>query len=150
MDKSTQLTFFASELNQFFFLLDDPDIHGKVSSFLLRYVSLEAHYKKMLISKKEKTGEKLTEKKKKQLSVTAPDVKRVLAFFEIEYDNELIERVFGSNDKNYRDCSIKKLRDRLVHSVNENVLRAILERYDEISHDLDAVTELFTRRRIKK
>ena len=31
----------------------------------------------------------------------------------------------------------KKMRDRLVHNVNENVLRVILERYDDIMSDID-------------
>ena len=61
----------------------------------------------------------------------------VLRFFDIKVDKDLVERIFGSNNKNYMECSIKKLRDRLVHNVNENVLRVILERYDDIMSDID-------------
>ena len=60
-----------------------------------------------------------------------------------EFEYGLIERIFGSNDKNYMECSIKKLRDRLVHRVNENVLRVIIERYDNINNDLNEFIALF-------
>ena len=58
-------------------------------------------------------------------------------------DKNLIERIFGSNDKNYMECSIKKLRDRLVHNANDNVLRIILERYEQINKDIDDFIALF-------
>ena len=104
---------------------------------------MEAFYKKLLIAEKEKSGKKLTQCDKRNLRVISSDVKRVMAFFDIECDEDLIERIFGSNDKNYMECSIKKLRDRLVHNANDNVLRIILERYEQINKDIDDFIGLF-------
>lgn len=143
MNKCFQLTFYKSELSQYNFILKNNNIKDKISLFLLKYVSVESFYKKLLIAEKEKTGKKLTQTEKRQLRVTSNEVKRVLSYFEIEYDDDLIERIFGSNDKNYMECSIKKLRDRLVHSVNDNVLKIILERYEQIDKDIDSFLLLF-------
>lgn len=114
-----------------------------MAGFLFDYVSIEAFYKRLLIAERELNGITLSEKDKKRLSVNSGDVERVLRFFKIDYTPELIDRIFGSNDKNYMDCSIKKLRDRLVHRVNDNVIRVILERYDDINADLNKFIGLF-------
>ena len=99
-------------------------------------------YKKMLTAYKEKNGIKLTQKEKRIQGVDVNQVKKVLAEFQISADNALVERIFGSNDRNYMECSVKKLRDRLVHNVNENVIRVILERYDVIIEDLNGFAAL--------
>ncbi len=145
MKKSYQITFYKSEFIQFNSILEDEEIRNKIADFLLKYVSVEAFYKKLLVAEKESNGKKLTIKERKRLSVKVQDVKRVFDCYGIVYDADLIERVFGSNDNNYTDCSIKKLRDRLVHNVNDNVLRAVLERYDTITSDLDGFISLFSR-----
>ena len=132
MKKDQQLVFIKSEFSQYHFIVQDDDIHKRISALVFKYISLEAFYKKMLIAEKEKTGKKLTQKEKNNLRVTTSDVKRVLEYFDIAYDSETIEKLFGSLDNNYMECSVKKLRDRLVHNANENVLRVIIERYDEL------------------
>jgi len=137
MDKKYQMTFYRADFAQYNRILEDEEIKNRISTFLLRYVSLEAFYKKMLITMRESNGIKLSRKDKDNLSVTVNDVKRTLAYFDVHCDDDLIERIFGSNDKNYMDCSIKKLRNRLVHNVNDNVLKVILERYESIMNDLD-------------
>ena len=96
----------------------------------------------MLTAYKEKNGIKLTQKEKRIQGVDVNQVKKVLAEFQISADNALVERIFGSNDRNYMECSVKKLRDRLVHNVNENVIRVILERYDVIIEDLNGFAAL--------
>ena len=144
MKKSYQMTFFKSEFIQYKCILEDEEIRNKIADFVLKYVSIEAFYKKMLIAEKESSGKKLSQKERKNLNVTVSDVKRVLMHFGLDCDLDLIERIFGSNDKNYMDCSVKKLRDRLVHNVNENVLRVVLERYDKINADLESFIELIT------
>ena len=143
MDKHRKLIFLESEYIQYKYILSDPEIGDKIARFLFEYVSVEAFYKRLLIAERELNGVKLSERDKKRLSVNSGDVERVLRFFEIDYTPELIDRIFGSNDQNYMDCSIKKLRDRLVHKVNDNVLRVILERYDDITADLNLFIRLF-------
>lgn len=143
MNKNCKLTFYASELNQYNYILDNSEIKRKISLFLLKYVSVEAFYKKLLIYEKEYSGKKLSVKEKRNLRVNVLDVKRVLNFFNISCDEALVERIFGSNDKNYMECSIKKLRDRMVHSVNDKVLGVILERYDDMNRDMDDFISLF-------
>lgn len=143
MKTSYQLTFFKSELAQYNYILQDADIETQISVFLLRYVSLEAFYKKLLIAEKEKDGRKLSKTERKSLKVLSGDVKRVLSYFGIAYDDDLIERLFGSEDQNYMKCSVKKLRDRLVHNANDNVLRVILERYEQINQDINDFFALF-------
>ena len=143
MKKNNQLVFYIAELNQCNYILQNNEIKNQISLFLLKYVTLEAFYKKLLVAEKEKSGKKLSQKDKKNLRVTSSEVKRVLDYFEIDCDINLIERIFGSNDKNYTECSIKKLRDRMVHTVNDNVLRVILERYEQMDKDMDAFENLF-------
>ena len=58
MNKNYQLTFYTSELNQYNYILKNEDIKSQISIFLLKYVSLEAFYKKLLIAEKEKSGKK--------------------------------------------------------------------------------------------
>lgn len=145
MEKQNQLTFIKAEYSQFTFILRDDDINAKVSLFLLRYVSAEALYKKLLTYYKEQKKGKLSDKEKRNMSVIISEVRDVMAYFEIPADDSLLERIFGSNDKNYKECSIKKLRDRLVHNVNANVLRNILERYDCMMADLDSFSHLFVK-----
>ncbi len=142
MNKKQRLTFYKADFVQYNRILEDSDIKDQVASFLLRYVSLEAFYKKMVIAVRESNGKKMTTKEKRNIHVTVSDVTAVLKYFDIEAGEDLIERIFGSNDSNYMDCSIKKLRDRLVHNVNDNVLRVVLERYDDISADLEALSAL--------
>lgn len=143
MDKQGKLVFLESEFIQSTFILQDNEIRNKVASFLFDYVSIEAFYKTLLIAMKESSGKQLSQSEKKRLSVQAAEVKRVLDYFGIHYDEALIERLFGSNDNNYMQCSVKKLRDRLVHRVNDNVLRIIIERYDSISQDMKSFLALF-------
>lgn len=144
MEKSYQLTFQTADFMEYSYILKDDEIRHKIAYFLLKYVSIEAFYKKLLIAEREQNGKKLSIKERKNLRVNVNDVKRVLRYFDIAVNDELIERVFGSDDSNYMDCSIKKLRDRLVHNVNNNVLRCILERYDNIDKDLNMFLELFS------
>lgn len=143
MKKNSQLVFYIAELNQCNFILQNSEIENQIALFLLKYVSIEAFYKKLLIAEKEHSGKKLTQKEKRNLRVTSSDARRVLSYFEIEYDSGLIERIFGSNDKSYLECSIKKLRDRMVHTVNDNVLRVILERCEQMNKDMDDFVDLF-------
>lgn len=144
MNKSFQLTFFKSEFAQFNYILDDEPIRNKIANFVFKYVSVEAFYKKLLVAEREKAGKKLSKKERNLLDVNIPEVKRVLDYYEIQYDADLIERIFGSNDKNYMECSIKKLRNRLVHNVNDNVLRVVIERYDSMISDLDEFVSMFS------
>ena len=142
MKNQCLLTFYRSEYIQYHTILENDEIREKVADFLLKYVSLEAMYKKMLTAYKEKDGIKLTQKEKRIQGVDVNQVKKVLAEFQVSVDDALVERIFGSNDRNYMECSVKKLRDRLVHNVNENVIRVILERYDTIIEDLNTFAEL--------
>ncbi len=144
MEKSYQLTFQTADFMEYSYILKDDEIRHKIAYFLLKYVSIEAFYKKLLIAEKERNGKKLSIKERKNLRVNINDVKRVLRYFDIAIDDGLIERVFGSDDSNYMECSIKKLRDRLVHNINDNVLWCILERYDSIDKDLNLFLELFS------
>ena len=144
MKKTYQMTFYKSEYVQFNCILENEEIRYKIADFVFKYISIEAFYKKMLVAEKESGGKKLSQKERKNLNVTVPDVKRVLDHFGLVYDSDLIERIFGRNDKSYMDCSVKKLRDRLVHNVNESVLRVVLERYDKINADLESFIGLIT------
>ena len=144
MEKSYQLTFQTADFMEYSYILKDDEIRHKIAYFLLKYVSIEAFYKTLLIAEKERNGKKLSIKERKNLRVNINDVKRVLRYFDIAIDDGLIERVFGSDDSNYMECSIKKLRDRLVHNINDNVLWCILERYDSIDKDLNLFLELFS------
>ena len=143
MKKQYQLVFQKADFTEYTSILQNEEIRNKVASFLLKYVSIESFYKKLLIAEQEASGKKLSKQQKDHLDVKAGDVRRVLTHFGISGDELLINRIFGNNDTNYMDCSIKKLRNRLVHNVNSNVLRCILERYEDMDSDLNTFMELF-------
>ena len=143
MNNKCLLTFFRADLVQYNCIITNNEIREKVSAFLFKYISAESFYKKLLISQKERNGKKLTSKEKSHLCVSLPEVKRVLKSFGITYEDELIERIFGSDDSSYKRCSIKKLRDRLVHRANDMVIRTILDRYESIDADIDSFFSLF-------
>lgn len=145
MRKNLKYTFYKAEYIQYNTILEDKEIYSMISVFLLKYVSLEAFYKKLLIAEKESSGNKLTNRERRNLRVVSSEVDRVFKYFDITCDEKLIDRVFGSNDSNYMDCSIKKLRDRLVHNVNDNVIRVIIERYDDINNDLDELKQILSK-----
>lgn len=124
-------------------IIRDKEIANKISTFLLKYISAESFYKRLLIAEREQNGEKLDTKERNNLRVRTDEMERVFRYFEIPVEKTIVERIFGSNDKNYMECSVKKLRDRLVHRVNENVIRTILERYDSMICDIDLFFEFF-------
>ena len=143
LSNKLKLAFFKADLAQYRTVINDEEIKTRISSLLFKYISAEGFYKKLLAAEKEKNGVKLTDKEKRDLRVQALEVMRVLKHFGIEYDPDMIERLFGSRDNNYMDCTVKKLRDKLVHKVNGNVIRALLERYEEINSDIDSFFALF-------
>lgn len=143
MNKNHKRTFINSAFIQYDYILGNEEIRRTVADFLLHYVSLEAYYKKLLRAEKEKSGERLTAKEIRNLKVDTREMKRVFRYFDISVEEKLLDCVFGSDDSNYMDCSIKKLRDRLVHNVNEQVIRVILERHDQMEQDMNAVQKCF-------
>ena len=143
LNKRIQLVFQKAAFQQYNILLFDPEISKKVSDFLFRYVLAESYYKSLFVLYSERDGKKMTPSQKKNSRVKYDEVTRVLHYFDISFDESLIDRIFGGNDNNYMDCSIKKLRDRLVHKVNENVVHTILERYDAIERDLNSFFAYF-------
>lgn len=143
MKKQYNLTFCKADLIQYNAIIRDKEIANKISTFLLKYISAESFYKRLLIAEREQNGEKLDAKERNNLRVRTDEMERVFRYFEIPVEKTIVERIFGSNDKNYMECSVKKLRDRLVHRVNENVIRTILERYDSMICDIDLFFEFF-------
>ena len=143
MKKKYNLTFCKADLIQYNAIIRDKEIANKISTFLLKYISAESFYKRLLIAEREQNGEKLDAKERNNLRVRTDEMERVFRYFEIPVEKTIVERIFGSNDKNYMECSVKKLRDRLVHRVNENVIRTILERYDSMICDIDLFFEFF-------
>lgn len=143
MNKRSKLVFIQSEYIQYKYILKDKEIREKIEAIIFKYISAEALYKRLLIVEKEANeGKKLTDKEKRNLSVNVPEVCKVLKYFELSFDEEIINRLFGSNDKNYMVCSVKKLRDRFVHKVNDNVIRALIEREDSINRDLESFEQI--------
>lgn len=143
MKKQYNLTFCKADLIQYNAIIRDKEIANKISTFLLKYISAESFYKRLLIAEREQNGEKLDAKERNNLRVRTDEMERVFRYFEIPVEKTIVERIFGNNDKNYMECSVKKLRDRLVHRVNENVIRTILERYDSMICDIDLFFEFF-------
>ena len=124
--------------------LQNPDIQDKVGNFLLRYILIETLYKKLLSAKMEaEYSRKLSKRELNSLTVQAPEVCEVLDYYGITYDKSLVRRVFGFEDDSYKTCTIKKLRNRLVHGISNAGIDAVIERYDSLNADLNAFMELF-------
>ena len=144
MDKYAFLRLQKSVYVKLFQRLQNPDIQEKVGKFLLKYILIETLYKKLLAAKKEaEYGRKLSKKELNSLTVQASEVCRVLDFFGMTYDKNLVRRVFGYEDDSFNTCTIKKLRNRLVHGISSAGVDAVIERYDSLNSDLDTFIEIF-------
>ncbi len=55
----------------------------------------------------------------------------------------MVGRIFGSENKNLKTCTVKELRHRLAHNMTDYVLKTIIDRADEINADLDSFLGLF-------
>lgn len=58
-------------------------------------------------------------------------------------DPVMVGRIFGSENKNLKTCTVKELRHRLAHNMTDYVLKTIIDRADEINADLDSFLGLF-------
>lgn len=144
MDKYAFLRFQKSTYVKNSQRLQNPDIQEKVGSFLLKYILIETLYKKLLAAKMEaEYGRKLDQKELNALTVQASEVCDVLTYFGLSYDKNLVRRVFGYKDDSFKTCTIKKLRNRLVHGISNAGIDAVIERYDSLNADLDAFMEIF-------
>lgn len=135
MNQKINLKFWMSEIAQLDYLFEDTEISDIVANIMFRYFECECLFKKLFWPIAKAKNSKL---KREQLKI--PDTSKILSVFNdysIKVDEEKIDQIFGGNDKNLNECSIKKIRDRLVHNATDYVVKAIVERKDEMMKDMD-------------
>lgn len=74
----------------------------------------------------------------KDWSMSLTNVINVMTDRGINANPIIVGRIFGSGNKNLKTCTVKQLRHRLAHNMTDYVLKAIIDRADEINADLDS------------
>ena len=119
------------------YLLNDETVNECFYSFVSKFFVVESLYKKLLIKYKKANSFANKNINKKDLRIILSEVYETLDYFDIEYEKPVLSRIFSSNNENFSECSIKKLRDRLAHDITKDGIIAIIKRHDQIQSDLD-------------
>lgn len=112
-------------------IIADEIMKRSKDDFLERFMICECVYKNLLKSYDTKQGQKRADK---DLRLNLGEIKKVLKYFDVQFDDSVIEMVFSGSGK-YRlrgTMSAKKLRDSIVHNMNEPSIREVHERYEEL------------------
>jgi len=109
-------------------LLSDPKAREEINELKNTFTECEVVYKVIL-------SEYLSHKKKtvnqKQLKINMTQVKPALKFAGYNFDDLLLQKIFGSEEK-VGNRSVKKLRDALTHKPNQSCLNELKKRKTEL------------------
>lgn len=72
-------------------------------------------------------------------------IKQAFESFDIEYDEDVLNLVFGGSGLYVKrgSKSAKKIRNKIVHEMNENDLKELMNRKDELFNAMDMYLSLF-------
>lgn len=121
-------------------ILDDYSSEKQViATFLEKYFICEICYKALLLSYRTDT-KKSTEQK--SLKLDAGEAKRVLNYFKYNIQDTVVDALFSSKSKT-GEASHKSLRDKIVHGLNENAIKEVVDRNRELQEHMDEFLLLF-------
>lgn len=119
--------------------INENDLRN-VALIINKFIFCELMYKKLLKSVKDKNNElKNISKNKvkiKDLKIIINEVKAVFDIYNYGYDENLLENIFGSN-KSRNHCSIKILRNNILHNNSKKDFREVVDRFNELNEYMD-------------
>jgi len=122
-------------------LYDDQLTADEVNAFNNTFSICESVYKVILYAHQKKLH-KNKAIDRKWLKITMSQVPAALRFAGYAFDNELLDRVFGSNEKRGQK-SAKKLRDELTHHLNPAAVNELKARKKELYADMETFLNAF-------
>lgn len=106
-----------------------------VEKFKNTFSICEAVYKTVLLEQQKRLhGEKA--KRMEQLKITMSQVPSALRFAGYAFDDDLLQRLFGSEKKRWQK-SAKKLRDEMTHQINTAAINELTKRGKELFADME-------------
>lgn len=138
MDSKVQLTKTSKKLAQVNKLLYKHQ--ETINQFLGKFILCELCYKDLLynyLTEKGKPNDKRT------LNIDMRQVKPVAKLFALPMSKERLSVLFGSLETRGNQ-SAKKLRNSIMHSINQPAIEEIVNRKDELFEVLDEFIEIFS------
>ncbi len=106
-----------------------------VEKFKNTFSICEAIYKTVLLEQ-QKTLHGVKAKRMEQLKITMSQVPSALRFAGYTFDNALLQRLFGSQEKRGQK-SAKKVRDEMTHHINTAAINELTMRGQELFADME-------------
>ena len=114
-------------------LIADKDKKKMIDDFKEKFSECEIVYKVILEDHQfNKTGQH-----KDSLKVIMTQVPHALEYAGYDFDRDFLAKLFGSKEK-IGSRSVKKLRDALTHSMNDNAVKELSDRYEELNGYMDS------------
>lgn len=118
-------------------IMDDSKTMADIDAFKNKFLICEKIYK-VLLKQHLKERDKLPPNE--VMKITMSQVKPVLHNAGYDFNNEILNKLFGSEERLGKK-SVKKIRDRLTHSMIENDINEFKERKDELNGYMDYFIE---------
>lgn len=120
-----------AELNRLERIQENAAVMNLLDAFKNKFNVCESVYKIVLKEHQNSKGKRNLN----YLKVTMTQVPFALAFAGYDFDKELLNELFGSKSK--RGMTVKKLRDAVTHGIDENAVKEITNRKDELFGYMD-------------
>ncbi len=121
-----------AELERIEAVTADDNFSEKINKFKEKFGTCEMVYKVILDDHQTKKGKKKTDR----LLITMTQVPFALEYAGYDFEKEFLDKLFGSEEK-IGQRSVKKLRDSLTHSMNQNAINELIEREEELHGYMD-------------
>lgn len=109
-----------------------------VFNFLEKYIQCEVLCKNVVILFLNNIGE---DYEKDVIPFTLNVIKKATSSYNIIFnDNRLLTRIWGQNEKK-GNRSLRKLRNKFVHELNASYLLEIIDRYEDLTSDMNIFIE---------
>lgn len=121
-------------------ILNQDNNRTIVFCFLEKYIQCEILCKNVVILFLNNIGEDYD---KDDIPFTLNAIKKAISSYNIIFnDNKLLTRIWGQNEKK-GNRSLRKLRNKFIHELNENYLLEIIDRYEDLTSDMNIFIEKF-------
>lgn len=121
-----------AELERMELCLSDPDTVQLIDAFKNKFNICETVYKVILVEHQKQKKKPRPE----HLTVSMTQVPYVLNFAGYSFDRALLNELFGATSG--KGTTVKKLRDKITHSISEEAVAEILARKDELFGYMDS------------
>ncbi len=121
------------------FLENSVENEEIIAHFIEKYIVCEICYKALLLSYRTENQKETAES---TLTVNIQEAQKVLRFYNYEFDESVVERLFSSEShKGIR--SSRTLRNLILHKLSESAILEVVQRSQELHQDMDLFLTLF-------